>query len=247
MTIMFDENFSFLSPTSNTSSGSYGDCTSSDVSPFTSRSSSPRPYLRRCSISTRSPPALPYRDSRFNSVTSIPSNASITALTARLETHALSSASAHLPASPTPTTPSYSDFSDEGFVDGPTPLDADLKHDSTLWDLSTPDLNITSTPRNSNGANNPPSFSLRRRQRQALVRLQCLVQRAPDLMMVAEECHPSSLPLPEEPVWGSGTKRHSVSMSGLSAGGRPGARVEKERSPSAAVKRTPRMRKRNTR
>jgi hypothetical protein len=245
---MFDENFSFLSSTSNTNSNSYGDCTSSDVSPFTSRSSSPRPGLRNSSISARSAQALPYRDSRFNSVTSIPSNASITALTARLESHALSSELTDFTGSPVPTTPSYSDFSDEGFVDGPTSSDTDLEYDPTLWDLSTPDLNITSTPRNSIGVNNLPSFSLRRRQRQALVRLQCLAQRTPDLMMVVEECHPSSLPLPGEPVWGSAAKRqHSLSMSGLSTGRRAGTRVEKERLPCTTVKRTPRMRKRNTR
>jgi hypothetical protein len=245
---MFDENFSFLSSTSNTNSISYSDCTSTDVSPFTSRSSSPRPYLRNSSISARSTQRHPRRDSRFNSITSIPSSVSITALTAQLETHALSSEAANSTGSPTASTPPYSDFSDEGFVDGPTPSDTDLDYDPSLWDLSTSDFNVTSSPHNSIGANNFPSFALRRRQRQALVRLQCLAQRTPDLMMLVEECHPSSLPLPEEPVWGSGAKRqHSLSMSSLSAGGRAGTRVEKERSPSAAVKRSPRMRKRNTR
>jgi hypothetical protein len=245
---MFDENFSFLSSTSNTNSISYGDCTSSDISPFTSRSSSPRSYLHNSSISARSTQGLTRRDSRFNSITSIHSIPSITALTAQLESHALSSEAADFIGSPTASTPSYSDFSDEGFVDGPAPSDTDLDYDPGLWDLSTSDLNITSTPRNSIGVNNIPSFSLRRRQRQSLVRLQCLAQRTPDLMMLAEECHPSSLPMPEEPVWGNSTKRqHSVSMSSLSTGGRAGTRVEKERSPAATVKRTPRMRKRSTR
>jgi hypothetical protein len=245
--IMFDENFSFLSPTSNTNSISYADCTSTDVSPFTSRSSSPRPYLRNSSTSAPSIQPHPRRDSRFNSITSMPSNVSITALTAQLETHALSSEAAAFTSSPTATTPSYSDFSDEGFVDGPTSSDTDPEFDPILWDLSTSDLHITSSPRNSAGANSLPSFALRRRQRQALVRLQCLAQRTPDLMMLVEECHPSSMPLPEEPVWGSGAKRqHSVSMSSLSTGGRTGTRVEKERSLYTAVKRAPRMRKRNT-
>ena len=240
---MFNENFSFLSSTSTTNSFTYGDCISSDVSPFTSRSSSPRPYLRNSSVSARSTPGFPRRDSRFDSITSMPSNVSITALTAQLETHGLSSEAGRHPASPTATTSAYSDFSDEGFVDGPTPSDHDSDYDPSLWDLSTSDLNLTSSPR----VNNIPSFALRRRQRQALVRLQCLAQRAPNLMMLVEECHPSSMPLPEEPVWVAGAKRpHSVSTSSLSNGGRAGTRVEKERSPSTTVKRSPRMRKKNT-
>jgi hypothetical protein len=244
--MMFDENFSFLSSTSTTNSLTYGD--SSDVSPFTSRSSSPRPYVRNSSVSARSTPGFPRRDSRFDSITSIPSNVSITALTAQLETHVLSSQAGRQPASPTATTPAYADFSDEGFVDGPTSSDHDSDYDPSLWDLSTSDLNLTSSPRDSLGVNNIPSFALRRRQRQALARLQCLAQRTPDLMILVEECHPSSMPLPGEPVWGAGAKRpHSVSMSSLSNGGRAGTRVEKERSPSTAVKRSPRMRKKNTR
>jgi hypothetical protein len=245
---MFDENFSFLSSTSTTQSFTYGDCNSSDVSPFTSRSSSPRPYVRNSSVSARSMPGFPRRDSRFDSITSMPSNVSISALTAQLETHVLSSEAGRHPASPTATTPASSDFSDEGFVDGSALSDHDSDYDPSLWDLSTSDLNLTSSPRDSVGVNNVPSFALRRRQRQALTRLQCLAQRTPDLMILVEECHPSSMPLQGEPVWGAGARRpHSVSMSGLSNGGRTGARVEKERSPSMAVKRSPRMRKRNTR
>jgi len=244
---MFNENFSFLSSTSTTNSFAYGDCISSDVSPFTSRSSSPRPYLRNSSVSARSTPGFPRRDSRFDSITPIPPNVSITALTAQLETHVLSSEAGRHSASPTATTPAYSDFSDEGFVDGPTPSDHDSDYDPSLWDLSTSDLNLTSSPRDPLGVNSIPSFALRRRQRQALVRLQCLAQRAPNLMMLVEECHPSSMPLPEESVWVAGIKRpHSASTSSLSNGGRAGTRVEKERSLSTAVKRSPRMRKRNT-
>jgi hypothetical protein len=244
---MFNENFSFLSSTSTTNSFTYGDSISSDVSPFTSRSSSPRPYLRNSSVSARSTPGFPRRDSRFDSITSIPSNVSISALTAQLETHVLSSEAGRHPASPTATTSAYSDFSDEGFVDGPTLSDHDSDYDPSLWDLSTSDLNLTSSPRDSLGVNNIPSFALRRRQRQALVRLQCLAQRAPNLMMLIEECHPSSMPLPEESVWVAGAKRtHSASTLGLSNGGRAGTRVEKERSLSTTVKRSPRMRKRNT-
>jgi hypothetical protein len=245
---MFDENFSFLSPTSTTNSFTYGDCNSSDVSPFTSRSSSPRPYVRNSSVSARSTPGFPRRDSRFDSITSMPSNVSITALTTQLETHVLSSKAGIHPVSPTTTTPTSSDFSDEGFVDGPTFSDHDSDYDPSLWDLSTSDLNLTSSPRDSLGVNNIPSFALRRRQRQALARLQCLAQRTPDLMILVEECHPSSMPLPGESVWGAGTKRpQNVSMSSLSNGGRAGTRVEKERSPSTTVKRSPRMRKKNTR
>jgi hypothetical protein len=244
---MFNENFSFLSSTSTTNSFTYGDSISSDVSPFTSRSSSPRPYLRNSSVSARSTPGFPRRDSRFDSITSIPSNVSISALTAQLETHVLSSEAGRHPASPTATTSAYSDFSDEGFVDGPTLSDHDSDYDPSLWDLSTSDLNLTSSPRDSLGMNNIPSFALRRRQRQALVRLQCLAQRAPNLMMLIEECHPSSMPLPEESVWVAGAKRtHSASTLSLSNGSRAGTRVEKERSLSTTVKRPPRMRKRNT-
>lgn len=245
---MFDENFSFLSSTSNTNSPPPGDYTSSDVSPFTSRSSSPRPYLRNSSVSARSTQGgLPRRDSRFNSITSMPSDISMAALTAQLETHVLSSEAGASAPSPTSPTPSHFDFSDEGFVDGPSHSDSDQEYSPITWNMSTSDLNITSSPHNSIGANNIPSFSLRRRQRQALVRLQCIAQRTPDLMMLIEECHPSSLPLPEEPVWDSGAKRqHSLSTSSPSAGGRPGTRVEKERSACVVVRRPPRMRKRTT-
>jgi len=238
---MFDENFSFLSSTSNTHSPAFDDCTSSEVSPFTSRSSSPRPYHRNSSISTNTSHPLPRRDSRFNSVTSIPRNPSVAQLTAQLETHALSPESPLLTDSPTTSRPSYTDFSDEGFVDGSNSSIADFDDDfdPSLW---ASDLSITSSPRNSLGENDLPSFALRRRQRQALVRLQCLAQRAPQLMMLIEECHPSSIPLPDEPVWSMGTKRqYSASTSSIIS-----ARVEKEKT-CVSVRRTPRMRKRQTR
>jgi hypothetical protein len=120
---------------------------------------------------------------------------------------------------------------DEGFVeaDDPHTSSNNSTFDPSLWDLSMADLNTTSYPSHS-----PPSFALRRRQRQALVRLQCLTKRAPDLAMLVEECHPSSLPIVD--------KGRAKSISSVSG------RVEKDRSISASVvKRMPRMRKRNTR
>jgi hypothetical protein len=106
---------------------------------------------------------------------------------------------------------------------------SDNAFDPSLWDLSVSSLNTTSFPSDA-----PPSFGLRRRQRQALVRLQCLARRAPDLAMLMEECHPSSLPVMD--------KVRAKSISGTSG------RVEKDRSNRlSVVKRLPKIRKRVTR
>ena len=233
---MFDENFSFLSSTSNTASLNLDDCSSSDVSPFTSRSSSPRGYRRKNSVSSSSTlPPTSRRDSRFDSVTSMPREHSVSALTAQFETQALATDESDITSSPTTITSYNSDFSDEGFVDGPPLADLGMPID---WDLPTSD------PRSSYVGNlSLPSFALRRRQRQALVRLQCLAQRAPDLMMLAEEQHPSEIMGSDDLAWLAVARRPASSGSSSVSSGR----VEKERSGGASVLRGPRMRKRSTR
>ena len=96
------------------------------------------------------------------------------------------------------------DTGDEGFFDGsdtpPSDYDADFDH--SVFDLSMRDLHTTSSPRPSLSleAQALSSYTQRRRQRQALVRLQCMAKRAPDLAMLIEECHPSSMPLSSDPL-----------------------------------------------
>lgn len=146
---------------------------------------------------------------------------------------------------------------DEGFYDGPdTPATniSDFSYESnevdpTLWDLSMSDSMIaTSSPRPSLSleAQALSSYTMRRRQRQALIRLQCLATRTPDLAMLIEECHPSSLPLETDSVRAYSSKERTESVcsySGLL--GSTNCRIEKERHGStAAVRKTPRMRKR---
>ncbi|KAL2395292.1 hypothetical protein ABEF93_003438 [Exophiala dermatitidis] len=211
---MFNENFSFAtSPHSPTPSDSVDDGTSADISPTTSRCPSPK---------SRSPAAC--RDTRFDAYRQASSSRhpSITALTEQLQSQALhdiempspslSPSEAASPAASTPDTEA-----DEGFYDGPdTPATAfsdffePTELDPTLWDLSMSDTMIpTSSPRPSLSleAQAMSSYTMRRRQRQALIRLQCMVSRAPDLAMLIEECHPSSLPLgPDtEPVHRGGS------------------------------------------
>lgn len=238
---MFDENFSFLSFTAGPSSCISNETASSspDVSPFSSRCSSPvlQPTQHIPSLTFRQ------RDNRFNSrpsltKVSVPRHPSITALTAEFETHVLESPSdlsgPFFPYSNVSTPNTELDDVDEGFVEpaehrNPSSTWDDTTFDPSLWDLSMADLNTTSYPSDS-----IPSFALRRRQRQALVRLQCLAKRAPDLAMLVEECHPSSLPM----------MNHGRAKSIGSGCGR----IEKERLTTAGiVKRIPRMRKRSTR
>lgn len=246
---MFDKNFTFVSSTADVAVISATDCTSADISPFTSRCSSPKlEYDDDC------PPlshAAPRRDSRFD-IYRPSRHPSVTALTAQLENHAIS----EHPRLGSPTsTGSLSESTldqDEGFYDGPeTPnsqySDYASDFDPSLWDLSMSDLSATSSPRPSLSleAQAMSSHTQRRRHRQALVRLQCLAKRAPDIAMLMEECHPSSLPLIGEAPWTSGKSRSSSIISlGLNGNGR----IEKERATSAANIRKPaRMRKRTTR
>lgn len=236
---MFDENFSFLSSATGPSSCTSNDTAPSslDVSPLSSRCSSPlpQPYKQFSSLVYRE------RDNRFNmrpslNQVNVPRHPSITALTTGFESQVLDSSPDFSTSSPpysnvsTPNT--ELDDLDEGFAEPDhhdTPSLGDNTFDPSLWDLSMADLNTTSYPSDA-----LPSFALRRRQRQALVRLQCLARRTPDLAMLVEECHPSSLPLMD--------KGRSKSISSASG------RIEKERSGGGSVvKRMPRMRKRLTR
>ena len=255
---MFDENFSFgSSPHPSTLIINVDEYTSSEISPFTSRCSSPHP--------SRAPAAR--RDSRFDAYryAGAPRHPSITALTAQLQSQALADPEMRSPSPPlsdaaSPTESVVDPDTDEGFYDGPdTPATtvSDYSYDSsdfdpTLWDLSMSDTMVaTSSPRPSLSleAQALSSYTMRRRQRQALVRLQCLASRTPDLAMLIEECHPSSLPLETDSVRAYGATGRSdstASVSGLGLANATGnGRIEKERSGSiAAVRKAPRMRKR---
>jgi len=239
---MFNENFSFVSSTSNSAAFNINEYTTADISPFTSRPSSPRSH--------HALPTTPHtyqRDHRYDSHRA-PRHPSITALTAQLETHALTSdyTSTDHPitrGSISSGTDMDTDVGDEGFFEAPDtpPSDYDTDFDHSLFDLSMRDLHATSSPRPSLSleAQALSSYTQRRRQRQALVRLQCLAKRAPDLAMLIEECHPSSMPLSNDPLWQSGL-RSSRSSSTTSV-----SRVDKDRWTN--VRKAPRMRKRLTR
>lgn len=237
---MFDENFSFISTTTSPFScvSNEIDPCSTDISPFSSRCPSPISPPRTQAFPSAL--AIRQRDDRFNSRPSLtklnlPRHPSIIALTGDLESQVVSCPSDHS----TPPCP-YADNSppntelevlDPGFgepADHRTvPSSRADSFDPSLWDLSMADLNTTSYP-----SDLSPPYTLRRRQRQALMRLQCLGKRAPDLAILVEECHPSSLPMVGK-----------VRAKSISSGGR----IEKERAPSVSVvKRTPRMRKRAT-
>lgn len=248
---MFDENFSFLSPTPGPFSCASNDTvpSSPDPSPFSSRCPSPvlQPTHETTSLAFRQ------RDPRYNSRPSlamlhVPRHPSITALTAEFDSHGLDSPSTLSSSSSSPysnvSTPNTElDDLDEGYyVDPDTQNSSSCNNnmfDPSLWDLAmSADLNPTSYP-SSDSRSPAASFALRRRQRQALVRLQCLAKRAPDLAMLVEECHPSSLPMSDTP------RSKSTSSSG---GG--GGRTDRERSNSTGagiVKRIPKMKKRVTR
>ncbi|KAJ9664712.1 hypothetical protein H2198_000058 [Neophaeococcomyces mojaviensis] len=238
---MFNENFSFVSGSSDPISASVNPALSADISPFTSRCSSPH---QADFPETRLPRS--YRDSRYDSCR--PRHQSITALTAQLETHALSERRRPSYTSDYQDELSPSDFAsadqDEGYYEGPdtpstTSSEFSVDLDPSLYDLSMSDISATSSPRPSLSleAQAFSSHSQRRRQRQALVRLQCLAKRTPDLAMLIEECHPSSMPLPSEGVWPFTSR--SGSTCSISS-----SRIEKERRTSyVAVRKTPKMRK----
>ena len=222
---MFNENFSFVSGSADPLSASV------DVSPYTSRSSSPH----QTEFPSEARNYRSYRDTRYDSYR--PRHQSITALTAQLESHDLSDR----------RRPTYivsdecaSVDDDEGYGEGPgtpttTSSDYSDDFDPTLYDLSMTNLSVTSSPRPSLSleAQSFSSHSIRRRQRQALIRLQCMAKRTPDLAMLIEECHPSSLPLPNDFTPRSG------STCSITSG-----RVEKERRrSSAAIRKSPKSRR----
>lgn len=252
---MFNESFSFGSTPNPTSLHlSIEECTSAEISPCTSRCSTPQ--------SSRGPSAR--RDSRFDVYRSAPRHPSITALTAQLQSHALSDMDSRSPSPPPSEMESSSGSStvdDEGYCEGPdTPATtvSDYSYDPTdidptLWDLSMSDTMVaTSSPRPSLSleAQALSSHTIRRRQRQALVRLQCLASRTPDLAMLIEECHPSSLPLETgilKAVGSSRGRNDSTSNGSVVGSGLTSGRIEKERTTSvAAVRKAPRMRKRTS-
>lgn len=237
---MFDENFSFLSSRAKPATISLDDYGVAEISPFNSRCPSPK-HLEHSQA--RHPLAL-RRDSRFD-IYRHPRHPSVTALTAQLEHQALNDISR--PESPlSMASPDSFTDQDEGFYDGPetpsTNYSDDSDFDPTLWDLSMSNGGATSSPRPSLSleAQALSSYTQRRRQRQTLVRLQCLAKRAPDVAMLIEECHPSSLPL-----MGESSYSKSRSNSTISLGPTSGARVEKAQTVS--VRKQVRIRKRATR
>ncbi len=263
---MFNENFSFGSPPSPASfAAQVEECTSAEISPFTSRCSSPLQQHRPRTPASR-------RDTRFdtyrNSATAAHQRpSSINALAAQLQSQALNDTEMRSPSPPPTDISSPADSTpgtdiDEGFYDGPdTPAtavsedDGDETNDDvdpTWWDLSMSDAMVaTSSPRPSLSleAQALSSYTMRRRQRQALVRLQCLVSRAPDLAMLIEECHPSSLPFETDMTSGLGTRARSGSTCNIPGLGFSDAtnngRIEKNRHGSiVTVRKAPRMRKR---
>ena len=232
---MFNENFSFLSSRDAPPPVNLDECLSTDISPFNSRCSSPR-FLEQLSQQQSR------RDSRFDTYRP-PRHPSVTALTTQLEHHGINDISR--PDSPLSMPSPDSVFDqDEGFYDGPeTPMtnySDDGDFDPSLWDLS--HAGVTSSPRPSMSleAQALSSYTQRRRQRQALVRLQCLAKRAPDIAMLLEECHPSSLPLASETTYSKSRSNSTISLPTTS---NP-SRVEKA---SASVRKQVKMRKRATR
>jgi len=230
---MFNENFSF----STADPAAVVESTSTDISPYTSRCSSPR-------FDAVGPRSQPRRDSRFDAWRSL-RHPSVTALTTQLEHHAITDSVQR--DSPSPMmSPSESAYDqDDSFYDGPTTpattsSDESADFDPALWDLSVFDHSATSSPRPSLSleAQAHSAYTMRRKQRQALVRLQCLAKRTPDIAMLIEECHPSSLPLSNEAPWCGKTSR---SNSTVSLGG---YKIEKQRSDTMSSRRAPKIRKR---
>lgn len=132
-----------------------------------------------------------------------------------------------------------SNSEDEGYFEGletSTSTLSDSSDDPSLYDLSMFDINVTSSSRPSLSLEEQAisPHSIRRRQRQVLIRLQCLVKQAPDLAMLMEECHPSSTP--DDICW-------SVTSRPGSAGNVTSGRVEKACRDRVMVRKNTRMRK----
>lgn len=239
---MFNENFSFVSGSSAPISVSANPVHSTDISPFTSRCSSPH----QADFPEHRLPRS-HRDTRYDSYR--PRHPSVTALTAQLESHALYERRRPSYTSDYQDELSPVDFPsaehDEGYYEGPetpsstTSSDFSIDVDPTLYDLSMSDGSATSSPRPSLSLEAQAfcSHSQRRRQRQALIRLQCLAKRTPDLAMLIEECHPSSMPLLGDATWSASTRAGSACS--ITSG-----RIEKDRKTSGvAVRKSPKMRR----
>jgi hypothetical protein len=227
---MFNENFSF-----SVADPAINESTSTDISPYTSRCSSPR-------LDPRSQPSSS-RDCRYD--TWRPRHQSVSTLTTQFQHHAITDRPQPDTPSPMMSPSSCTYDNDEGFYDGPeTPAtscsDESGEFDPALWDLSVFDYSATSSPRPSLSleAQALSTYTMRRKQRQALVRLQCLAKRTPDIAMLLEECHPSSLPLTNDASWTSPTSR---SNSTVSLGG---YKIEKQRSNTISSRQGPKHRKR---
>jgi len=208
------ENFSFSSPSSNGPlspllDGHDGlppcmpvsDNHSNMISPLSSRCSSPLPRAATY------PAARTLRSSQQQSASALP-RLSIGSLTHKLNMHSLRQRSPELP-----PTPPYSQYDeDEGYGESYSPDElspASADFPSTYLDMLAPPP--TSTPTG--------CITLSRRyQRQFLSRLQCSASHALSLAMLAEECHPSSLPLPPMAESSSASSSRRVSVSSTSHG-----------------------------
>jgi hypothetical protein len=241
---MFDENFSFLASASTVlpDRATEVDLCPSDPSPFSSRCSSPvlesSQQIFSLAFRQRDRPW----DSRPKSTVTNKPRQPMTTLTTELQTRALqsptgsSNSSTSRSAQSTPNT-ELEDAGDQfDILSCPdTSLESANKSfdPPSPWEL-TPDSDVDSLPCSvPAGLSIPPSFALRRRQRQALGRLQCLARKAPGLAMLIEECHPSSLPVMER------DRARSITSA-------CGGRIEKERRNSTktgVVKRLTKVKK----
>ncbi|RMZ78411.1 hypothetical protein DV738_g3872, partial [Chaetothyriales sp. CBS 135597] len=239
--VMFAETFSFGA--SSSSSINFDDYVPPEISPCTSRPATPAHVVNFSAHQL----SFSRRNSLLDNYQSSLPPSSVMALTTQLKHHAIQDRSP----SDSPDSALSPDLTaridqDEGFYDGPhspgTDYSDGLDFDPTLWDLS--QMSATSSPRPSLSlqAQAVSSYTQRRRQRQALVRLQCIAQRAPDLAMLIEERHPSSLPLACEVLC---TKRRSGGTADSVRGNSTLSRVEKPGC--SCVKKPIKMRKRASR
>ena len=230
------EDFSFLSSANNTdselasffiSSQFQSGYTSESVSPRTSRIGTP-------SASAPSRKAL-HRDARFYP-------ADVGALTTRFQDHTLDH-NASSRSSSASTSTATSATSSPSVPSSPTVGAAPqytAEPDMALWSSTLSELHSLTPPASSSLSYSSMPSSVIRRQRQSLVRLQCLAQTAPELAILMEECHPSSLSIPTG-IGGGGSRRTSVTSAGVLE-----ARVEKTSKGRGAGKVGKRGKKRTT-
>lgn len=224
---MFDENFSFLASASTTTPPRITeiDPRSSDLSPFSSRCPSPVNKTSQNSFSLTFRQRHQVRDVRPTSIDTIGLRQPMATLTTELESRVLQSpaesSTSSLPQSAQSTPDTELEDAEDQFeasVYSRKLLDGADEYLDPLspWEM-TKGSEIDSLPSPMPAElSMPPSFALRRRQRQALGRLQCLARKAPGLAMLIEECHPSSLPMMDR------GRARSITSAG-------GGRIEKER------------------